>query len=380
MMPQIIFCSHEYQSSELFVSRSQRRARSGFTLVELLVVMAVIGLLVGLLLPAVQAAREAARRAKCLNNLKQIGLALHNYHDARHVFPPAYVGDSYTTGSAFGASYPDGNGNGPTGFAWGAFILPFIEEQNLYDRFDFKSPCWAPVNAAPAQIKVPLFLCPSATGGDDVFSVDQYVGDAFGPDLIPVGSNPFSPPILLAHSTYVTSAGCHQPWGRVTAYDNFDQPELVTGNGPPVEASIEGAFYRNSRFSAKHFSDGLSTTVFVGEHSSILSDKTWVGVPPHSVSCPKYPFPSDCNSGGDLVGVHSGPDAHDRPQVIMHAPNNPAAHTDEMWGEHGDTGCNVLFGDGSVHFIVAEIDPFLWTNFTTRSGGDVIQQGDAGFE
>ena len=355
---------------------SRWSARIAFSLVELLVVIAIIGVLVALLLPAVQAARESARRSQCLSNLRQIGIGLHNFHDAKKLFPPAYVGNPYQAGSAYGVSYPDGNGNGPSGFAWGALILPFIEEQNLYDRFNFKVPCWAPENAAAAQTKLSLFLCPSASSVTDGFSVDKYVGVPWDPDLIPVGSNPFNPPVLLAHSHYVTSAGNHQPWGRQVVFDDFDKPELVTGSGPPVLTYIEGAFYRNSHFSAKSFTDGLSNTVFVGEHSSILSDKTWVGVPPYSVSCPKFPFASDCNSGGDLVGVHSGPDAHDRPQVIIHAPNNPVGHTDQMWSEHGG-GCNVMFGDGSVRFIEETIDPYLWVALTTRAGGEVMS-GETG--
>ena len=353
------------------VAARTQRAQPAFSLVELLVVIAIVGILVALLLPAVQRVREAARRSQCVNNMRQLGIGLHGYHDVAKVFPPAYVGNPYQSGSAFGVNFPDGNGNGPSGFAWGTLLLPYVEEQGLHDRFDFRQPCWAPDNTVPAQARLALFLCPSASGGDDVFSVDQYVGPAWGPDLMPVGSNPFTPAILLAHAHYVTSAGCHQPWGRQVVFDNFDMPELVSSGGPAVLTYIEGAFYRNSRLSAKNFTDGLTNTVFVGEHSSILSDKTWVGVPPFSVSCPKYPFASDCNSGGDLVGVHSGPDAHDRPQVIIHAPNNPVGHTDQMWSEHGD-GCNVLFGDASVRFIDEGIDPFLWVALTTRAGAEVM--------
>src|SRR6187397_1212436 len=110
--------------------------RRGFTLVELLVVIAIIGVLIALLLPAVQAAREAARRAHCINNLKQLGLALQNYESALGVFPPAYVGDPKAVGSAFGVSYPDQNVNTLPGFAWGTLILPFMEQAPLYASFN----------------------------------------------------------------------------------------------------------------------------------------------------------------------------------------------------------------------------------------------------
>jgi prepilin-type processing-associated H-X9-DG protein len=141
---------------------------------------------------------------------------------------------------------------------------------------------------------------------------------------------------------------------------------------------INGPFYRNSKTRVADVTDGLSNTVFLGEHSSILSNKTWVGVVPGAATCPRLdlrPWPSDCNSGGCLVGVHSGPDVHDHPQVIIHAPNNPFGHTDEMWSEHAGPGCNVLFGDGSVRFISAFINPNTWVALSTMNQGDV-PQGD----
>ncbi len=344
------------------------RGKSGFTLIELLVVIAVIGVLMGLLLPAVQKVREAAGRVKCQNNLKQLGLALHHYESANGRFPPAYITTNpAANGSAFGIDYGDDNRNGPTGFAWGVFLLPFIEQENLYRQFDLTQPCWAPVNAGPARTKLSLFLCPSATGGSDGFAVEKNTGD-------PVRGTPFTPAVVFAHSHYVTNAGVHQPWGRATAYSyDFDVPEPVAANGNRP-ARIDGPFYRNSRTAVAAVPDGLSNTVFLGEHTSLLSNKTWVGVVPGAVTCPRLdlrPWPSECNTGGCLVGVHSGPDTHDHPQVIIHAPNNPFGHTDEMYAEHPG-GANVLLGDGSVRFVSQFVNPFTWVALSTRDGGEAV--------
>jgi prepilin-type N-terminal cleavage/methylation domain-containing protein len=344
------------------------RVRDAFTLVELLVVIAIIGVLVALLLPAVQQARESARRISCVNRLKQIGLALQNYEATHKVFPPAYItGNTAADGSAFGVSFGDEYRNGPNGFAWGAMLLPYLEQQGLYDRFDFAAPCWAPVNAAAVQSKVATFLCPSANGGSNGFSVQREGADErHGID--------FNPPIRFSHSHYVTNAGIHQPWGRTTAYCfDYDVPEPVPENNNQ-SARVDGPFYRNSRVRVASVTDGLSNTIFIGEHSSILSNKTWVGVVPHAVTPPRLdlrPWPSENNGAGCLVGVHSGPDTHDHPEVIVHAPNNPFGHTDEMWGEH-PIGCNVLMGDGSVRFASAFMNPWTFVALSTRDAGDEI--------
>jgi len=355
----------------MFHSPSRQR---GFTLIELLVVIAIVAMLLGLLLPAVQKVREAASRMQCQNNLKQLGLAMHGYEGANKVFPPAYItADSKANGSAFGISYGDENRNGPPGWAWGVFLLPYLEQQNLYDRFDLNQPCWAPAYADAVNSKVAAFLCPSATGGNNGFEVQREGADVR--HGLPMTRSDGSK-IVFAHSHYVTNAGIHQPWGRTTAYCyDYDIPEPVPENGNQL-ARTDGPFYRNSKTSVGMVRDGLSNTIFLGEHSSVLSNKTWVGVVPGAVTPPRLdlrPWPSENNAAGCLVGIHSGPDTHDHPEVIIHAPNDPFGHTDEMWGEHGH-GCNVLMGDGSVRFITTFIRPDAFVALSTRDGGEAIHE------
>jgi len=350
------------------LSRSEEVARRGFTLIELLAVIAIIGVLVALLLPAVQSAREAARRMQCVNNLKQMGLGLANYESSLGVFPPAYVGNPFARGTAYGVSFPDENKNGPPGFAWGSLILPYIEQAPLHASFNFNLPCWVPDNTTSARTKVAVFLCPSATGGSDGFSLHRYTnGDAGSPN----DGGTFAPEINFAHSHYVTNAGVHQPWGRTPPYSfDFNLPEPIAANGNRP-ADIDGPFYRNARMSAANVTDGLSQTVFLGEHTSRLSDKTWVGVVPFACTPSKPGWPSPPNSGGCLVAAHSGPDTHDHPQVIIHAPNNPFGHTDEMYSDH-QGGCNVLLGDGSVRFIKETIYPYTWVALSTRDKQEIV--------
>src|SRR5205823_7988334 len=140
-----------------FSCLGRRRAGRGFTLVELLVVIAIIGVLVALLLPAVQAAREAARRMKCQNNLKQFGLALHNYHDAYGRMPASYYRAWPTSvGTTFGTP----------GWGWGTMILPRLEQQALFDTLNVSTLQLnaSPLTKLPAQTPLPMFRCPSDTG------------------------------------------------------------------------------------------------------------------------------------------------------------------------------------------------------------------------
>ena len=350
------------------------RSRTAFTLIELLVVIAVIATLIGLLLPAVQKVRAASARAQCQNNLKQIGLALHNYEGVNRKYPPSCVIDNpRADGTAYGIGYGDERRVGPSGFGWGALILPYLEQENLYRQFNLKDACWSPSNAPAAATKVAVFLCPSATGGGDGFTVQAEGSDGrHGADL----SRSDGTKIVFAHSHYATNAGTFQPWGRETAYCyDFDAPEPIPANGNKL-AFMDGVFYPNSKTTVAGVSDGLSNTIFVGESSSYLANKTWVGVVPTAVTPPRLDlraWPSENNDATCLVGVHSGPDTHDHPEVIIHAPNDPFGHTDQMWGEHG-TGCNVLMGDGSVRFVTTFIRPTAFAALSTRNGGEVVDE------
>ncbi|MGO9166367.1 MAG: DUF1559 domain-containing protein [Candidatus Sulfotelmatobacter sp.] len=347
------------------------KLRRGFTLIELLVVIAIIAILIGLLLPAVQAAREAARRAQCVNNLKQIGLALMDYESANGVFPASYLGNPNLSGTAYGITYPDDGYNGWPGFAWGTMILPYIEQSPLYASINTNLPCWAPDNTTSATTKLSVFICPSVSTSTDAFALPRYTSGNSGNPLNPV---PFSPAIYFAQSDYVLNAGQDGPWNRSPAYSyDFTIPEPVNVNGTITFDTINGPFFRNSRTRIAAVTDGLSNTVFAGENSSILTNKTWFGVVPWSCTPPQVPPVGigDNNSGGCLVGAHSGPDVHDRPNIIIHAPDNPFGHTDEMYSQHTPPGCNVLFSDGSVRYITTFINPNTWWALSTINLGEV---------
>jgi prepilin-type N-terminal cleavage/methylation domain-containing protein len=345
--------------------------RSAFTLIELLVVSAIIGVLVGLLLPGVQKVRAASARAECQNNLKQIGLALHQYEGVNGCFPPAYTRTSgKQSGTSYGIRYPDDGWNGLPGWGWGTLILPYVEQDGLYRGMRLDLPCWAVENAPFVKSKLKIFLCPASPGRRDGFAVHKYDAASDNPE----DAGEFIPTIFFAHSHYVTNAGQNGPWNRPPPF-SYDYTSRAQVNG--VSDVINGPFYRNSRTRVADVTDGLSNTVFIGEGDSVLTNKTWVGAVPWSCAPPQTPPAGigNTNSAGALLGVHSGPDATDHPNVIIHAPNNPFGHTDQMWSSHPGPGCHVLFGDGSVRFIGAFINPYTWVALSTMNAGDV-PQGD----
>ncbi len=128
-------------------------ARAGFTLIEMLVTISIIGILVALIVPAVQMARESARRTQCSNNLHQIGIALQNYHDTRHTLPPGCL--EWRPPGGLASRYRQ--------FAWSALILPYLEQEQLYERIDFTVPYDHTKNSVPGSVSLSTYLCPSAT-------------------------------------------------------------------------------------------------------------------------------------------------------------------------------------------------------------------------
>jgi prepilin-type N-terminal cleavage/methylation domain-containing protein/prepilin-type processing-associated H-X9-DG protein len=296
------------------------KSRSGFTLVELLVVIAIVGVLIALLLPAVQKVREAAARAQCVNNLKQIGLALQNYHDNHRSFPPGYV-------SAHDSA---GNDTGP-GWGWAAFILPQMEQQQLSSAIQFKQNIEVLANSGTRVQAVPPYICPS----DSVpatWTATKY--DSLGK---PVGAI-----CEVASANYIGVFGVSEPG--------------VDG---------EGIFFRNSSVRIADIKDGTSQTMMVGERSFRWCQATWVGSVTSASMVPPPGSPAlagEWNGSGFVLG-HTFEGSG--------GPGSPGTEVNGFSSEHPG-GSNFLFADGHVQFLEMSMDHQVYKALSTRAGGEAV--------
>ena len=275
-----------------------RLSRSAFTLIELLVVIAIIAILIGLLLPAVQKVREAAARLSCTNNLKQIGLGMHNYHDANSELPSGYL---YR------------GGNGKPNYGWAVLILPYIEQQSLYNQLNpIKTPLYnryksgyTATDKLLLQSRLKGYRCPSDSGPD------------LANDLNFGSTNRFR----VALSNYVGCAG----WSNTPSY-------------PTKAGDSGGLLYGNSSLNFSSCTDGLSNTILVSErryrddHAA-----TWVGVGKND----------SYGNNGTLRTLFRAAFTMNFNYKAAGSPQN----TGKGWSSEHTGGVNVTLGDGSVRFL-----------------------------
>lgn len=283
----------------------------GFTLVELLVVIAIIGILVGLLLPAVQAAREAARRMQCANNLKQMGLAIHNYESTYKRLPSGFAANQ-TTGSP--------------GWGWGSALLAYMESTNTYNEIDFRIPIDDPSHAQIRTTVISTYLCPSDIG-EPLFDITH--GDDHEDAEVTKLDIDYGGQVLfkIAKSNYAAMFG---------TFELEDSPYRG-----------DGMFFGNSKTRFADVTDGLSNTLMKGERSSRLGKCIWQG------------------------NIQEAAEPHARILgVADHTPNHKSGHFEDFSSFH-PAGVNFLKADSSVAFYSENIDLITYQAMSTRAGGEV---------
>ena len=327
--------------------RYSLRPRPAFTLVELLVVIAIIGILVGLLLPAVQAAREAARRMQCSNNLKQLGLAFHNYESSTKSFPI-----NYATRGILG--FPNtGPGIANSGRSWMQMVLPYIEQTNLYNNIDFTVGLQGTApnivkNRIVAATVVPSFICPSDDSNEGGLLNNR--SDLNNPD--PVGR--------WAVTSYKACAGSNWDWG-VFRWNNSG----ATGVGGKNAGQSDGLNLGNgvicsnqtnvnSTTKMRDLSDGTSNTYIIGEAMPGWSQWNWWYNPNAVTATCAIPL-----------------------NRVLKVPKNIGNWPDNYgFASRHTGGGQFALGDGSVRFVSDNIDTITYRAYATVSSGEVISNQD----
>ena len=311
------------------------RRSSAFTLIELLVVIAIIGVLIALLLPAVQKVRDAAHRAQCMNNLKQIGLALQMYQDNNEKFPPGYTQSYFPPGPI--ARYQL--------LSWMARILPYIDQAPLHTQveqaFDANNNAWSFLHSKIYSKVIPNYICPS--------DARQYTAQKVDEDVLEIA---------------------------FTGYLGISGTNLRTE---------DGVLYWNSTVRLRDITDGLSNTLLVGERPP--SYNLWFGwwyngTGQWDLSAHNNP-PKYTGSGSVVMGlaeINSKNNAEDAPELLLcrtgpyaFGPGtiNEPCDMFHFWSLHGG-GTNFLLCDGSVHFFAYGSGSVL-TQMATRAGGEPVE-------
>jgi prepilin-type N-terminal cleavage/methylation domain-containing protein/prepilin-type processing-associated H-X9-DG protein len=313
--------------------RSAFPHRRGFTLVELLVVLAVISVLIGLLLPAVQKVREAANRTKCLNNLHQIGMALHDYHDVRDSLPPGFFCEP--------VNRADPTQTAP-GWGWAAYLLPFMEQAPLASQINFSVPVEDP-GTAHSTVRTTMlghFLCPSDPRTAGTYTVVDKTGAAL---------------TSVASSCYAACFGGDSPPG--VTVDIGARPD--DGNG---------IFFRNSRVTFADITDGISRTLAVGERASSLTLTPWAGAVSGGTTQITTGSPSTSVAFKDAA-------TQTLARVGPHNLNASNSEPDDFFGMHYGAAM-FLFADGSVRPLYEGIGLKVMQALATRASGETISSSD----
>ena len=297
------------------------KSRRAFTLIELLVVIAIIAILIALLLPAVQQAREAARKTQCKNNLKQIGLALHIYHDAFNTLPSGWIGVENSLPSAH---------DGINGAGWGTMILPYLDQRNLYQVFDSNVAIEDPLNDQFRLTHLPTFSCASDPQPPQ-FEIEEE-------------GSPGTVICELPTANYIGAFGTDE-------LDGCENPPGTAPVRPDGQCRSNGVLYHNSGVKIRDIIDGTSNTFLVGErktNETLGWYSTWVG------------------------RVAEGEEAFQRILGSFdHTPNHPDSHFDDFSSWHTG-GAQFVFADGHVRFISESIDLPTYQGAATIQGREIL--------